>query len=194
MGMLNEVEVDINAPPLDPYRDDDLEGGEDAEGGDEEEEDDDDEDITEIQEEAFTRVRSSNYTDAEDILLVRAWASVGLDAGTGTDQTGKRYWQRIEDAYLKMKPKRSGFASRSFRSLQGRWDLMKPACARWSAAMDQVMDAPPSGTVESDYVSLQTSHRMVSLMCVVWFLSCVLYGFSHVCCVCCLVCRRRLPA
>jgi hypothetical protein len=76
--MLNEVEVDINAPPLDPYRDDDLEGGEDAEGGDEEEEDDDDEDITEIQEEAFTRVRSSNYTDAEDILLVRAWASVGL--------------------------------------------------------------------------------------------------------------------
>jgi hypothetical protein len=73
-----------------------------------------------------------------------------------------------------MKPKRSGFASRSFRSLQGRWDLMKPACARWSAAMDQVMDAPPSGTVESDYVSLQTSHRMVSLMCVVWFLSCVL--------------------
>nr|XP_051217345.1 uncharacterized protein LOC127334842 [Lolium perenne] len=50
-----------------------------------------------------------------------------------------------------MKPKRSGFASRSFRSLQGRWDLMKPACARWSAAMDQVMDAPPSGTVESDY-------------------------------------------
>nr|XP_051211270.1 uncharacterized protein LOC127328735 [Lolium perenne] len=67
------------------------------------------------------------------------------------DQTGKRYWQRIEDAYLKMKPKRSGFASRSFRSLQGRWDLMKPACARWSAAMDQVMDAPPSGTVESDY-------------------------------------------
>ncbi|XP_071683779.1 uncharacterized protein [Lolium perenne] len=151
MDMLNEVEVDINAPPLDPYRDDDLEGGEDAEGGDEEEEDDDDEDITEIQEEAFTRVRSSNYTDAEDILLVRAWASVGLDAGTGTDQTGKRYWQRIEDAYLKMKPKRSGFASRSFWSLQGRWDLMKPACARWSAAMDQVMDAPPSGTVESDY-------------------------------------------
>nr|XP_051208648.1 uncharacterized protein LOC127325857 [Lolium perenne] len=156
MDMLNEVEVDINAPPLDPYRDDDLEGGEDAEGGDEEEEDDDDEDITEIQEEAFTAVarppvRSSNYTDAEDILLVRAWASVGLDAGTGTDQTGKRYWQRIEDAYLKMKPKRSGFASRSFRSLQGRWDLMKPACARWSAAMDQVMDAPPSGTVESDY-------------------------------------------
>ena len=76
-----------------------------------------------------------------------------MDAATGTDQTGKRYWQRIEDAYHKMKPKRIGFASRSYRSLQGRWDLIKPACSRWSAAMDQVMDAPPSGTVESDYVS-----------------------------------------
>ncbi|XBJ15529.1 hypothetical protein VPH35_007409 [Triticum aestivum] len=28
---------------------------------------------------------------------------------------------------------------------------MKPACARWSAAMDQVRDQPPSGCVESDY-------------------------------------------
>ncbi|XBI45406.1 hypothetical protein VPH35_109881 [Triticum aestivum] len=28
---------------------------------------------------------------------------------------------------------------------------MKPHCARWSAAMDQVKDAPPSGTVESEY-------------------------------------------
>ena len=128
-------------------------------------------------------VRSSNYTEAEDVLLVRAWASVWMDAGTGNDQTARRYWQRIQDAYLKMKPKRSGFASRSFRSLQGRWDLMKPACSRWSAAMDQVMDAPPSGTVESDYVSLQT---LLSIC-----FSCVFQLVSHVCC---LVCRRPSPA
>ncbi|XBH63846.1 hypothetical protein VPH35_117731 [Triticum aestivum] len=31
---------------------------------------------------------------------------------------------------------------------------MKPHCARWSAAMDQVKDAPPSGTVESDYEAI----------------------------------------
>ena len=132
MDMLPQAEVDIGAPPLEPFRvGDDLE----EEGDDEEEEGDDEDDVTEIEEEAFAAVRrpairSSNYTDAEDVLLVRAWASVGLDAGTGTDQTGKRYWQRIEDAYLKMKPKNSGFISRSFRSLQGRWEMMKPAWQR----------------------------------------------------------------
>uniref|UniRef100_A0A8I6XU80 No apical meristem-associated C-terminal domain-containing protein n=1 Tax=Hordeum vulgare subsp. vulgare TaxID=112509 RepID=A0A8I6XU80_HORVV len=31
---------------------------------------------------------------------------------------------------------------------------MKPHCARWSAAMDQVKDASPSGTVESDYEAI----------------------------------------
>ncbi|XP_044955014.1 uncharacterized protein LOC123405363 [Hordeum vulgare subsp. vulgare] len=77
-----------------------------------------------------------------------------MDATTGTDQTGKRYWHRVEDNYCRIKPKNCGFLSRSYRSLQGRWDLMKPACARWSAAMDQVRDAPPSGTVESDYETI----------------------------------------
>ena len=158
------------------------------EGDDEEEEGDDEEDVTEIEEEAFAAVvrpavRSTNYTDAEDVLLVRAWASVGMYAGIGTNQSGKLYWQRIEDAYLKMKPKNSRFISRTYRSLQGRWELMKPACSRWSAAMDQVMDAPPSGTVESDYVS---SYLFSSSM--------LLFG-SYVCLLCYWwVCRRQLPA
>ncbi|KAE8806283.1 putative methionyl-tRNA synthetase [Hordeum vulgare] len=77
-----------------------------------------------------------------------------MDATTGTDQTDKLYWQRTEDNYCRIKPKNSGFISRTYRSLQGRWELMKPACARWSAAMDQARDAPPSGTVESDYETI----------------------------------------
>jgi hypothetical protein len=27
---------------------------------------------------------------------------VGLDAASGTDQTGKRYWQRIEDRFCQL--------------------------------------------------------------------------------------------
>lgn len=163
MDLLQDAEVDLGAPPLEPFRvGDDLEEDEEDEGDDEEE-------VAEIGEEAFTaasrpHARSTNYTEAEDILLVRAWASVGMDATTGTDQTGKRYWQRIEDNYCRIKPKNSGFISRTYRSLQGRWELMKPACARWSAAMDQVRDAPPSGTVESDYVS--TYLFTILIMCV----------------------------
>ena len=41
--------------------------------------------------------------------------------------------------------------------------------------MDQVMDAPPSGTVESDYVSLQTS-LSICFSCVLFGFSCVLFG------------------
>ncbi|KAE8781234.1 putative methionyl-tRNA synthetase [Hordeum vulgare] len=151
MDLLQDAEVDLGAPPLEPF-------GEEV-GEDEEDVGDDEEEVAEIGEEAFTaasrpHARSSNYTEAEDILLVRAWASVGMDATTGTDQTGKRYWHRIEDNYCRIKPKNCGFLSRSYRSLQGRWDLMKPTCARWSVAMDQVRDAPPSGTVESDYETI----------------------------------------
>ncbi|KAE8785967.1 putative methionyl-tRNA synthetase [Hordeum vulgare] len=126
---------------------------------DEEEEGEDQEEVTEIEEEAFAAIgkptmRSKNNSEAQDILLVHAWAHVGLDASTGTDHTGKRYWQRIEDVYCKIKPKTGGYTPRRYRSLQGRWELMNPHCARWSAAMDQVKDAPPSGTVESDYEAI----------------------------------------
>ncbi|KAE8792724.1 putative methionyl-tRNA synthetase [Hordeum vulgare] len=129
------------------------------ERGYEEEEGEDEEEVIGIEEEAFAAVarpavRSANYREAEDILLVRAWTQVGMDASTGTDQTGKRYWQRIEDSYCKIKTKTGGYISSTYRSLQGRWELMKPQCARWSAAMDQVKDAPPSGTVESDYETI----------------------------------------
>ena len=92
MGLLEDAEVDIGAPPLEPFGfSDDLE-----EEGDEEEEGEDEEEVTEIEEEAFAAVarlvvRSTNYSEAEDILLVRAWAHVGMDASIGTDQTGKRY-------------------------------------------------------------------------------------------------------
>jgi hypothetical protein len=184
MDLLQNAEVNLGAPPLEPFR-----VGEDLEE-DEEDEGDDEEEVAEIGEEAFTaasrpHVRSANYTEAEDILLVRAWAAVGMDATTGTDQTGKRYWQRIEDTYCRIKPKNRGFISRTYRSLQGRWDLIKPACSRWSAAMDQVRDEPPSGTVESDYVS--TYFFTILIMC-------VYYAIGGFLCDLCVVDRRQLPA
>ncbi|KAE8812524.1 glutathione S-transferase T3-like [Hordeum vulgare] len=98
MGLLKEEEVDIGAPPLKLFGfGDDLQ-----EEGDEEEEGEDEEVFAAV---AKPTVRSTNYSEDEDILLVRVSAHVGLDAGTGTNQTGKLYWQRIEDVYCKIKPK-----------------------------------------------------------------------------------------
>ncbi|XP_071679710.1 uncharacterized protein [Lolium perenne] len=78
-------------------------------------------------------------------------SAVGMDACTGVDQRGKRYWQRIEDLYHQLKPRTKSMADRSYRSLEGRWNIIKPACSRWSTAMDQVADNPPSGCVPEDY-------------------------------------------
>ncbi|KAE8771095.1 DNA mismatch repair protein Msh6-1 [Hordeum vulgare] len=66
MDLLQDAEVDLGASPLEPF-------GEEVEE-DEEDEGDDEEDVAEIGEEAFTvasrpHARSTNYTEAEDILL-----------------------------------------------------------------------------------------------------------------------------
>ncbi|KAE8771381.1 glutathione S-transferase T3-like [Hordeum vulgare] len=70
-GLLEEAEVDIGAPPLEPFGFGDGLQEED----DEEEKGEDEEEVTEIEEEAFAAVgkptlRSTNYSEAEDILLI----------------------------------------------------------------------------------------------------------------------------
>jgi hypothetical protein len=82
---------------------DDEFGGEDGEEGEGEG------DVQEIEEGAFEgavvkakgkAVRSGNYSEFEDVILLKAWESVSVDAVTGIDQAGKRYWQRIEDRFF----------------------------------------------------------------------------------------------
>jgi hypothetical protein len=83
----------------------------------------------------------------------RAWSQVTVDAVTGSDQTGKHYWQRFEDKFFKFMPWVASPVARSYRSLQGRWDAIKTSCSRWSGALEQVRNAPPSGATIDDYVS-----------------------------------------
>ncbi|CAM0873017.1 unnamed protein product [Alopecurus aequalis] len=152
MAMLNDSSVDLEAG-IGAFDDDYADYAEDEEGDEEV-----DDDVVEVEAAAARRSKpgkQSNYTEIEDVTLVRAWGKVSMDACTGTDQTGKRYWQRIEDLYHKLKPRTKSLADRSYRSLEGRWNTIKPACSRWSAAMDQVADNPPSGCVASDYWKLR---------------------------------------
>jgi hypothetical protein len=51
--------------------------------------------------------RSANYTEKDDIALINAWESISLDAVTGNDQSGKKYWQRIEDMFHRMSRKQA---------------------------------------------------------------------------------------
>lgn len=117
VDMLNEASVHICSAPLVDYGDynngleeglegEEFEEEEDA-GGEEEDE------LEEIEEGAFDgavakakgrAIWSGNYTEFEDVILIRAWEAVSMDAVTGTDQTGKRYWQRIEDKFFQLMP------------------------------------------------------------------------------------------
>ena len=98
--------------------------------------------------------RSTNYTEAEDIALVKAWEGVPLNAAaaaTGNDQARKRYWERIVDRFRQlMLPEPS---TRSLRSLQGRYVVIKQSCSRWSECLKQARNAPPGGCIVDDHVS-----------------------------------------
>ena len=139
--------VDIENPPLGNYGYNDMDGG--IEGGAGE---DDDDDVEEVDGAGQSR-RGANYTILEDQTLCRAWESCSLDAGVGVDQTKDRYWQRVEDKFFQLMPRNGRTVPRTIRSLQGRWEMIKTCCTRWSGCLQQVINAPPSGTVEADWVS-----------------------------------------
>ncbi|KAE8793098.1 putative galacturonosyltransferase 14 [Hordeum vulgare] len=134
MNMLDMNAVDIDQASFKPFNYNETDGGVDDHGVADE--------LEEIEVEAFEQSqakggksqRSKNYTILEDQALIQAWSAVSLDACTGVSQTAKRYWQRIEDQYFR---------------------IMKN---RWAACLEQVRNAPPSGTVESDYDKI-AQHR-----------------------------------
>jgi hypothetical protein len=142
-----------------------MEGGVDDHGGEDE--------VEEVDEGAYEHaqakknMRSKNYTILEDRILIKAWSAVSLDACTGTSQTSKRYWQRIKDQYVRMMVKHPNRTPWTFRSLQGRWDVIKPICSRWAACLEQFCNAPPSGTVESDYVSSFSRPKLCTSYCII---------------------------
>jgi hypothetical protein len=138
---------------LDSYGDgEDMEEDEEEEDGEDECEGIEDE-VFELGGQKRKRSRTINYTEVEDTCLVRAWSQVTIDPVAGCDRTGNLYWQRIEDKFFKFMPRVASPVSRSYRSLQGRWDEIKRSCSRWSGALEQVRNAPPSGVTIDDYVS-----------------------------------------
>lgn len=145
VSTLDEVEVNIDSALVDSF---DNNYGDDVEEVEEEVYGDD---VEEVEEEFFDvsqkNGRSKNYTEFEDIALVKAWASVSLDAVIGNDQTRKKYWERIEDKFHQFIPEQS----RSRRSLRSRYDAIKQSCSRWSDCLEQVRNAPPSGCTIDDY-------------------------------------------
>jgi hypothetical protein len=101
--VITDSSVDIDKTPLEDYENvglDDYNGEEDDE-------------CEEIEKGVFDGTqpgkglskRTSNYSVEEDVSLVPAWETISLDSVNGTDQTGKIYWQRIEDKFFHFLPR-----------------------------------------------------------------------------------------
>jgi hypothetical protein len=90
MEMLDEVNINSLAPFNVGMG---VDGEEDEDEVEEGEEDEGDEGVAEVEANGKKKKRrANNYTEIEDATLCRAWATVGMHAFSGTDQTGKRYW------------------------------------------------------------------------------------------------------
>ncbi|KAE8772741.1 putative galacturonosyltransferase 14 [Hordeum vulgare] len=157
VNLLDTNAVDIDQAPIAGFDYNELEGGVDDHGGEDE--------VKEVDEGTYQQsqakeksVRSKNYTILEDQILIKAWSTVSMDACAGVSQTVKRYWQIIEDQYLQLMAKYPNRIAHTFRSLQGCWDVTKPSFSRWAACLEQVRNAPPMETVESDYEK-KAEHR-----------------------------------
>ena len=130
MNLLDTNAVDIDQVPFEAFDYNETEASMDDHGFQD--------DLEEIEAEAYEQSqtktgksqRLKNYTILKDQVLINAWSAVSLDACAGTSQAAKRYWQRLEDQYFCMMAKYPNRTPRTFRSLQGRWENIKPMCSR----------------------------------------------------------------
>ena len=67
---------------------------------------DDDDEVEEMvmTSQGIKKKRAVNYTVVEDEALIKAWEAISLDSIHGADQTGKRYWQTVEDKFFQFMP------------------------------------------------------------------------------------------
>ena len=137
--------MNVEDVPLGQFEYNEFDGGID-DGGD----DDDEVEEMVMKSQGIKKKRAVNYTVVEDEALIKAWEAISLDSIHGADQTGKRYWQRVEDKFFQFMPKDGTTIPRTYRSLQGRWDAIKTACSRCGGCLEQVRNAPPSGSNEGD--------------------------------------------
>ena len=100
VDMLNEATVNVDEAPLGQFEYNETDCGVDGGGDDEEEVDE-----MVMTSQGIKWARAVNYTVVEDEALIKAWETISLDSIHGADQTGKRYWQRVQGKFFQLMPK-----------------------------------------------------------------------------------------
>jgi len=93
--------------------------------------------------------RGSNFTIADDNLLVEAWLYVSMDDVQGNQQKNKIYWKRICDYFHEHK---AHGANRNQNSLMNRWSIIQLAINKFCGFLAQIDKRSQSGLTEQDNV------------------------------------------
>ncbi|OEL15459.1 hypothetical protein BAE44_0023521 [Dichanthelium oligosanthes] len=83
-----------------------------------------------------TKPKLSNFSNAEDNILVSCWLNVSTDPVAATGQRRSGFWGCVEAAYNSKKE--HGHPTRTLRSLEGRWDFIKEQVSKFSGHLTQV--------------------------------------------------------
>ena len=95
--------------------------------------------------------RGTAYLPTEDQLLCQIYIDISQDPITGRNQSGKRFWSRVEETYNESK--QASWEQRTLRSLQSRMQTIEKATRKLNGCIRQVELYNPSGASEQDIVS-----------------------------------------
>jgi hypothetical protein len=96
--------------------------------------------------------KGKNWSSAEDMVLIQAWANTSLDAVTGTDQNSSTYWGRISDCYNTYK--KPSWPERVPNGLTCRYNVISALTSKFCACVQQILNRNGSGMTLSDKVCI----------------------------------------
>jgi hypothetical protein len=97
--------------------------------------------------------RTSNFSNVEDVNIVRSWLEISTDPITNIGQKRDHMWDRIVERY-NLRRESSGSPVRTKRSLQSRWDIIKAEVGKFSSVYAECVREYRSGMSDDDKVRL----------------------------------------
>ena len=107
-------------------------------------------------------IRSSGYSNGEDIILCQAYLEVSQVPITGRFQNADRFWARVEENYNVARP--SNLENRNSSSLRSRMQNINAAVKKLKACINQVENMHPSGASDADIVSFSFLNFPLSIL------------------------------
>ncbi|KAG4914635.1 Glutathione S-transferase T2 [Glycine max] len=96
----------------------------------------------------------TTFSVTEDVILVRSWLNMSKDSIIGVDQTSKKYWARIKNAYNNDDMRQSGqFCERSWTQLKPRWNRIHPLVKKFNGCYKQADKHKRNGSSKKDVLA-----------------------------------------